>query len=301
MFKKVVKSSLVFLVGFTMIVPFAFAQESSLPTSEELVQQLQLLRTEIYQIREAVDDTREIAVDSRLDAEKFKEETLYRLGLWRGKLGEGMLMSISAQDAAERAEKLVKTANEQVALALNRMEALEKKVDALNTNVETLKTDVFLAKEMAATAKAQADQAVKALEKKVDALNTNVETLKTDVFLAKEMAATAKAQADQARKEIRELAGEYRKDRELFLGKIEKSLVDIKEKEEKFKPQKIELKTPPLSKNYRVKKGDSLWRISGRPDIYNDPAHWKKIFEANKNTLISPDSLYPGQELIIPN
>ncbi len=276
MFKKIVKSSLIFLVGLVIVAPFAFAQESSLPTSEEIVQQLQFLRTEIDQIKETAEDTREIAVDSQLNARRFKEETLYRLGLWRGKLGEGILMSIAAQDAAERAEKLVKTANEQVALVLNRMDALNTKVGALNTKVG-------------------------ALGAKLGALDAKVDALNADVFLAKEMAATAKAQTDQARKEIRELAGECRKDRELFLSKIEKNLVDVKEKEEKFKLQKIELKTPPLSKTYNVKEGDSLWRISGRPDIYNDPAHWEKIFKANKDKLISPDSLYPGQKLIIPN
>jgi len=49
---------------------------------------------------------------------------------------------------------------------------------------------------------------------------------------------------------------------------------------------------------YKVEKGDSLWRIAAK--VYNNPAKWRKIFEANKERLATPDSLYPGQKLVIP-
>jgi len=191
MFKKVIKSLLVSLVGFTLVIPFAFAQESSLPNVDELIQEVKALRMQISQLKETADEAREIAVDSRLEAEKFKEETLYRLGLWRERLGRGMMMSISAQDAAERVEKLAKTASEQVSLALSRVKEVERRintlseklsqetqaranlqrnVDNLSQDVESLKTDVSLAKQMAATAKTQADTAIKELDKKINAL-----------------------------------------------------------------------------------------------------------------------------------
>jgi len=320
MFKKVIKSLLVSLVGFTLVIPFAFAQESSLPNVDELIQEVKALRMQISQLKETADEAREIAVDSRLEAEKFKEETLYRLGLWRERLGRGMMMSISAQDAAERVEKLAKTASEQVSLALSRVKEVERRintlseklsqetqaranlqrnVDNLSQDVESLKTDVSLAKQMAATAKTQADTAIKELDKKINALRGDVESLKTDVSLAKQMAATAKAQADQARKEVRELRDELRKTKELFLGKVEKELGEIKEKEEKFKAEKVKLEAPAAKMMiYKVEKGDSLWRIAAK--VYNNPAKWRKIFEANKERLATPDSLYPGQKLVIP-
>jgi len=333
MLKKVVKNFLIFLAGFTVIASFAWAQESSPSTEvEELIVQIQVLRAEISQLKEMVDQAREIAVDSRLEAEKFKEETLYRLGLWRTRLGEGMMMSLSAKKASERAEEAAKSASEQIELVLKRMKGveerfgilskkveeeisarikleeksteLERKLALLSQDVESLKTDVALAKEMAATAKAQADQAVKDLEEKMNRklalLSQDVESLKTDVALAKEMAATAKAQADQAQLDVQRLSGEVRKNRELFLSSIEKILEQIKEKEKKFKAEKVELKAPPSAMIYRVKKGDSLWSIAGSPEVYNDPNKWKKIFEANKDRLTSPDLLYPGQKLIIP-
>jgi len=128
----------------------------------------------------------------------------------------------------------------------------------------------------------------------------SLDNLKTDVSLAKEMAATAKAEADQARRETRELAGEVKRNRELFLSKIEKILKGAAKAEEKLKPKQLKLKPKAKARIYIVKKGDSLWRIAGYPNIYNDPAKWKKIFEANKNRIPDPRLLYPGQKLIIP-
>lgn len=46
---------------------------------------------------------------------------------------------------------------------------------------------------------------------------------------------------------------------------------------------------------------DCLWNIAAKPEIYNDPFQWPKIWSANysliKNT---PDLIYPGWVLIIP-
>ena len=297
MLKKVVKNFLIFLAGFTVIASFAWAQESSPSTEvEELIVQIQALRAEISQLKEMVDQAREIAVDSRLEAEKFKEETLYRLGLWRTRLGEGMMMSLSAKKASERAEEAAKSASEQIELVLKRMKGVEERFDILSKKME----EEISARIKLEEKSTELEEKSTELERKLALLSQDVESLKTDVALAKEMAATAKAQADQAQLDVQRLSGEVRKNRELFLSSIEKILEQIKEKEKKFKAEKVELKAPPSAMIYRVKKGDSLWSIAGSPEVYNDPNKWKKIFEANKDRLTSPDLLYPGQKLIIP-
>jgi hypothetical protein len=62
---------------------------------------------------------------------------------------------------------------------------------------------------------------------------------------------------------------------------------------------------------YTVIKGDCLWRISGKNDIYGNPKYWPKIWEANEDGVISapynvphkvtnPNLIYPGQVLRIP-
>jgi nucleoid-associated protein YgaU len=51
---------------------------------------------------------------------------------------------------------------------------------------------------------------------------------------------------------------------------------------------------------YVVKPGDSLSKIS--KDVYDNAALYKKIYEANKDTIgPNPDLIKPGQRLTIPN
>ena len=49
---------------------------------------------------------------------------------------------------------------------------------------------------------------------------------------------------------------------------------------------------------YIVKKGDTLQKISNK--MYGTTKKWKKIYEANKKILKSPDMIKPGQKLVIP-
>jgi len=56
--------------------------------------------------------------------------------------------------------------------------------------------------------------------------------------------------------------------------------------------------TPPLARTYVVQKGDSLYGISRK--FYGDSSYIEQIFQANRNSLSSKDSLKLGQKLIIP-
>jgi nucleoid-associated protein YgaU len=49
---------------------------------------------------------------------------------------------------------------------------------------------------------------------------------------------------------------------------------------------------------YTVKSGDSLSKIA--KSKYGDANKWKKIWEANKETVKNPDLIHPGQKLKIP-
>lgn len=54
----------------------------------------------------------------------------------------------------------------------------------------------------------------------------------------------------------------------------------------------------PAVQTYVVQSRDTLSSIAGK--LYNDPGKWKTIYDANRNTLSSPQSVRPGQTLIIP-
>ncbi|MBI3322737.1 MAG: LysM peptidoglycan-binding domain-containing protein [Candidatus Omnitrophica bacterium] len=49
---------------------------------------------------------------------------------------------------------------------------------------------------------------------------------------------------------------------------------------------------------YTVQKGDTLQKIASK--FYGTSKPWRKIYEANQASLKSPDSIYPGQKLVIP-
>ncbi len=51
---------------------------------------------------------------------------------------------------------------------------------------------------------------------------------------------------------------------------------------------------------YVVQKGDSLWSIAARAEIYGKATRWRQIFDANRDVLKTPDDLRVGMTLKIP-
>lgn len=51
--------------------------------------------------------------------------------------------------------------------------------------------------------------------------------------------------------------------------------------------------------SYTVVRGDNLWDISGRSDIYGNPYQWPLIYKANRSKIKDADLIYPGQQLDI--
>ena len=51
-------------------------------------------------------------------------------------------------------------------------------------------------------------------------------------------------------------------------------------------------------RTYVVVKGDSLSAIAERE--YGDAKQWRRIYDANKDTIKNPDLIYPGQTLRLP-
>jgi len=51
-------------------------------------------------------------------------------------------------------------------------------------------------------------------------------------------------------------------------------------------------------RRYTVQAGDTLSRISR--EFYGDSSQYMKIFNANRSVLKDPNTIRPGQELVIP-
>lgn len=46
---------------------------------------------------------------------------------------------------------------------------------------------------------------------------------------------------------------------------------------------------------YTVVRGDYLWKIAKKPDIYDDPFQWVRIYSYNRDQIKDPDLIYPDQ------
>ena len=50
---------------------------------------------------------------------------------------------------------------------------------------------------------------------------------------------------------------------------------------------------------YAVVKGDNLWAISGKPEVYGNPYQWPLIYKANTDKIRDADLIHAGQQLAV--
>ncbi|MBS1272128.1 MAG: putative protein YgaU [Candidatus Marinimicrobia bacterium] len=62
----------------------------------------------------------------------------------------------------------------------------------------------------------------------------------------------------------------------------------------------LQAKRDDYLREYVVKPGDYLMKISALREYYNDPYKWRIIYEANRDIIDDPDLIYPKQILKIP-
>ena len=56
----------------------------------------------------------------------------------------------------------------------------------------------------------------------------------------------------------------------------------------------------PAHDTYNVVRGDFLWKIAGRQQVYGNSFKWPRIWSANRTVISNPDLIYPNQRLTIP-
>jgi len=47
--------------------------------------------------------------------------------------------------------------------------------------------------------------------------------------------------------------------------------------------------------SYSVSRGDNLWGISGKSEVYDNPYQWPLIYKTNRSKIKDADLIYPGQ------
>jgi len=76
---------------------------------------------------------------------------------------------------------------------------------------------------------------------------------------------------------------------EATLNSIESLLMQVEEKGK-----------PAVPDTYTVMRGDYLWRIATKPDIYGDPYAWMRIYTSNRDQIKNADLIFPNQIFRIP-
>lgn len=59
-------------------------------------------------------------------------------------------------------------------------------------------------------------------------------------------------------------------------------------------------KGTPLAEHYTVVPGDWLSTIAAQDEIFGDWKAWRRLFEANRDRILEPNLIFPGQVLTIP-
>lgn len=106
-----------------------------------------------------------------------------------------------------------------------------------------------------------------------------------DIYARKNEIQGFKDRYDAFLKDKRSLGNEA----QAILGRI-KNLID--EAENKAMPA--------AAGRYEVVRGDYLWRIARKPEIYGDAFAWIRIYTSNRDQIKNPDLIYPRQVFRIP-
>ncbi len=116
--------------------------------------------------------------------------------------------------------------------------------------------------------------------------------------------ATFKAREERVKLELAaKLNEQKKKEEEEEKARLAKIEADKKKKEriyQKRKPRTKPKSGPPLLTRFEVRTKQSLWSISERREVYNDPLLWPAIYKANRDQIKDPRQVFPGQVLTIP-
>ena len=66
------------------------------------------------------------------------------------------------------------------------------------------------------------------------------------------------------------------------------------------KTQSAEPAARKITQTYQVKKGDSLWSIAKKSEIYGNPDKWLLLYHANRDQIYDPNLIFPDMVLLVP-
>jgi nucleoid-associated protein YgaU len=157
------------------------------------------------------------------------------------------------------------------------IEALKEQISQVEEQVGTVWKEIYSSLET--------DEAgVKAYRASLNDLESQVDALAN---LSPEELFKRRAEIDQLEKQL----NEYKKSKIALLSEMQDKLATI---EGKVAQLRASLPKADFDE-YTVVKGDYLWKIAGKPAIYDDPYQWMRIYTYNRDQIKDPDLIYAEQ------
>ncbi|MHB2149193.1 LysM peptidoglycan-binding domain-containing protein [Calditrichota bacterium LG25] len=163
-----------------------------------------------------------------------------------------------------------------------KIEQLKKEYDALQAEIDKTWDEIYKI--------AEANKAA------YEAYNGKVEQLRDEVRAFLNLSPEEIYSKSNELNALESKLEELKKDPFSAMAEQEAMLNEIASLIEQAK-EKAKTAVPPT---YTVMKGDYLWKIAGKDDIYGNPMAWWRIYTSNLDQIKNPDLIYPNQVLAIP-
>jgi len=229
-------------------------QPSSSGSVKEILDELKILWEDFAQLKEITTE----GIKERLEVARAKEEVLYKLALWQGKLVSELIAEASVR--ITRITKVEEQVEEQAKINKELQASIEEQAKINKELQASIEEQAKIDKELQASIEEQAkidkelqasieEQAKinKELQASIEELKDKVKSLENEVSLAKEIAAAAQIRADQAIAEMKDFRKEAQQTEEkiaVLMATVNDLVIRVKSLEEELgeKPV-IKLKT----------------------------------------------------------
>jgi nucleoid-associated protein YgaU len=176
----------------------------------------------------------------------------------------------------------VDAANQGITTETTSIDSLNAELTSLQGQVDTEWNEIYA---LGGTDKAGYDAYVGELQQLQNDARALVNLSPEDIYTRMNEVDELQAKIDEAKKSPFAVVS----DNEALIASIESLIAQAKEKGAAAVPP-----------SYTVVRGDYLWKIAAKEDIYGDAYAWMRIYTSNRDLISDPNLIYPNQVFSIP-
>jgi len=83
-------------------------------------------------------------------------------------------------------------------------------------------------------------------------------------------------------------------------NRLENALSELAQANKKIQELQKQVSAKKQTATYYVQKGDSLWKIAKKKEVYGNPYKWLLLYHANRDQLYDPNLIFPYMVLFVP-